>query len=59
MRPEELFELKGYSKISRGALKWKPEYTFESMLDEMIYHWETKIQLGKNFEKSDKSLKKS
>jgi GDPmannose 4,6-dehydratase len=39
MRPEELQYLKGDSTKSREILKWKPEYTFESMLDEMISHW--------------------
>lgn len=39
LRPEELPYLRGdYSKI-RKELNWKPEYTFESMMDEMIDHW--------------------
>jgi GDPmannose 4,6-dehydratase len=38
-RPEELKDLKGdYSKI-RNTLGWKPKYTFESMIDEMINYW--------------------
>ena len=38
LRPEELPYLKGDSSRIR-ALGWKPEYTFESMMDEMIEHW--------------------
>jgi GDPmannose 4,6-dehydratase len=38
LRPEELSYLKGDSSRIR-ALGWKPEYTFESMMDEMIEHW--------------------
>ena len=39
MRPEELTDLKGDSSKARWALDWKQNYTFESMLDEMIEHW--------------------
>ena len=35
-RPEELNDLKGDSSKLRSELGWKPEYTFEMMLDEMI-----------------------
>ena len=38
LRPEELPYLKGDSAKVR-ELGWKPEYTFESMMDEMIEHW--------------------
>tara|TARA_B110000196_G_scaffold33903_1_gene25556 strand:- start:1696 stop:2688 length:993 start_codon:yes stop_codon:yes gene_type:complete len=38
-RPEELKYLQGDSKKARKLLKWKPEYTFEVMLDEMIDFW--------------------
>lgn len=38
-RPEELNYLKGDSSKARNELKWEPEYTFESMLDEMIFYW--------------------
>ena len=37
-RPEELPYLKGDSSRIR-ALGWKPEYTFETMMDEMISYW--------------------
>jgi|TARA_R110000803_G_scaffold102182_2_gene170216 GDPmannose 4,6-dehydratase len=39
LRPEELKDLKGDSTKLRVNLGWKPEYTFESMLDEMIEYW--------------------
>ncbi len=39
IRPEELKYLKGDSTKARTTLDWKPEYTFESMLDEMVGHW--------------------
>jgi len=38
LRPEELPYLKGDSSRIR-ALGWEPEYTFETMMDEMIEHW--------------------
>lgn len=38
LRPEELPYLKGDSTRIR-ELGWKPEYTFESMMDEMIEYW--------------------
>jgi len=37
-RSEELEHLKGDSTLLRG-LGWKPKYTFETMLDEMIEYW--------------------
>jgi len=39
MRPEELQYLKGDSTKARTVLGWKPEYTFEGMLDEMVEYW--------------------
>ena len=39
LRPEELPYLKGDSTKIRTELGWKPTYTFESMMDEMIEHW--------------------
>lgn len=41
-RPEELNVLKGDSSRLR-SLGWKPKYTFETMLDEMIEYWINKI----------------
>jgi GDPmannose 4,6-dehydratase len=38
-RPEELENLKGDSSKLRKDLSWQPEYTFETMLDEMINYW--------------------
>tara|TARA_R100001015_G_C4621116_1_gene178242 strand:- start:122 stop:1111 length:990 start_codon:yes stop_codon:yes gene_type:complete len=39
MRPEELRYLCGDSYRTRDELDWTPQYTFETMLDEMIEHW--------------------
>jgi len=36
LRPEELHDLKGDSSLLREELGWQPEYTFETMFDEMI-----------------------
>lgn len=44
MRPEELKYLKGDSTKARTVLGWKPEYTFETLLDEMIENWKEKIR---------------
>jgi len=38
-RSEELEYLKGDCTKAVNELKWQHEYTFESMLDEMIEHW--------------------
>ena len=43
MRPEELKYLKGDSTKARKELGWEPEYTFETMLDEMIDSWLGKL----------------
>lgn len=40
LRPEELDHLKGDSSKLRINTGWKPKYTFESMLDEMIEYWQ-------------------
>jgi GDPmannose 4,6-dehydratase len=39
MRPEEVRGLRGDSTKLRSQVGWEPEYTFESMLDEMVDHW--------------------
>ena len=39
LRPEELSYLRGdFSKI-KNELGWKPSYTFEMLMDEMIEYW--------------------
>jgi len=38
-RPEELHNLKGDSTKLRTITGWSPDYSFESMLDEMVGHW--------------------
>jgi GDPmannose 4,6-dehydratase len=39
MRPEELNYLKGDPTKTKEVLGWQPDYTFETMLDEMIERW--------------------
>lgn len=43
MRPDELKYLKGDCSKIKGILGWKPEYTFEMIMDEMIDYWHDKI----------------
>ena len=43
MRPEELRYLRGDPSKAQEVLGWKPEYTFETMLDEMIDRWEKEL----------------
>jgi GDPmannose 4,6-dehydratase len=47
MRPEELKYLKGDSTKVRNLFGWKPEYTFETLMDEMIEHWEEQVRINK------------
>lgn len=42
-RPNEIWDLKGDSTLLRNVVNWKPTYTFESMLDEMIEYWDAVI----------------
>lgn len=46
-RAEELEFLRGDSTKARITLNWEMEYTFETMLDEMIEHWK-KTLIDKN-----------
>lgn len=43
MRPEELKHLKGDPSKAKEILGWTPEYTFSSMIDEMIERWEREL----------------
>ncbi len=47
-RPEELKYLQGDSSKARKILNWKPEYTFENMLNEMIDYWIDFYRKNKN-----------
>ena len=47
MRPEELKYLCGDSFETRKSLNWEPEYTFETMLDEMIENWQNNVATQK------------
>ncbi len=46
LRPNELDYLRGDSSRIRNELGWKPKYTFESMMDEMIEHWQSYFANG-------------
>jgi GDPmannose 4,6-dehydratase len=50
LRPEELECLKGDSTKMRKKLGWKPKYTFEKMIDEMIEH---ELQYGYGIKMED------
>jgi GDPmannose 4,6-dehydratase len=39
MRPEELSFLRGDSSKLKNTFDWKPEYTFETLMDEMLEFW--------------------
>ena len=39
MRPEELKYLKGDYTKAKETFEWEPQYTFESMMHEMVDHW--------------------
>ncbi len=39
MRSEELKYLRGDSTKLRKTFNWEPEYTFETLMDDMINHW--------------------
>lgn len=43
-RPFELDDLKGDPTKIQNKLNWKRNYTFESMIDEMIQHWDAIIK---------------
>jgi len=44
LRPNELFLLKGDPSKIKKELSWEPEYSFISMIDEMIEYWIKKIK---------------
>jgi len=46
LRPEELPYLRGDSSRIRKELNWKPEYTFETLMNEMIEFWQDYFKNG-------------
>ena len=48
LRPEELHDLKGDSSKLVKTTGWSHDYTFESMLDEMIDYWRVYYSKGNN-----------
>jgi GDPmannose 4,6-dehydratase len=49
LRPEELDHLKGDPAKIKSVINWKMEYTFETMLDEMIAYWEDYFKNDKGY----------
>ena len=47
LRPEELPYLKGDSTKIRTTLNWEPEYTFETLIKEMVDYWLEKLTFKK------------
>ena len=43
LRSEELKYLRGDPSETKSLLQWKPEYTFELMIDEMIAYWDSEL----------------
>jgi GDPmannose 4,6-dehydratase len=46
MRPEELNYLCGDSSKAKTTLGWKPEYTFDQLIDEMIEAFQVSVRAG-------------
>jgi GDPmannose 4,6-dehydratase len=44
LRKEEVNYLRGDSSEIRQVLGWKPKYTFDTMIDEMIEFWKNKLK---------------
>ena len=44
LRKEEVNYLRGDSSEIRQVLGWKPKYTFDTMIDEMVEFWENKLK---------------
>jgi GDPmannose 4,6-dehydratase len=40
IRAQELKYLRGDPSKTKEAFGWEPEYTFESMMQEMVEHWQ-------------------
>ena len=43
LRPEELKYLRGDCSKLKNTFNWKPDYTFETLMDEMIDFWLNEI----------------
>lgn len=44
MRPEEVWNLRGDASIAEAELGWRPEISFEFMINEMIEHFEENFE---------------
>ena len=49
LRPEELPYLRGDCSKLKQTFDWKPDYTFNSMISEMIDHWMDTLQGKKSY----------
>lgn len=49
MRPEELDYLKGDSSKIRDTLGWTPDFSFESMIEDMVKYWSEEVGLKIGF----------
>ena len=45
-RPEELNYLRGDATKARNILGWKPEISFDELVDDMIQYWDEKVKSG-------------
>ena len=46
LRPKEVPLLRGDATIARETLEWAPEYTFKTLIEEMVEHWMEIITSG-------------
>jgi len=46
LRPQELPYLKGDASKIKQKLNWKPEVTFEGLIDEMLELWDSKLRFN-------------
>jgi len=44
LRPEELKYLKGDSTKMRNHFGWKPTYSFEALMDDMVEYWNNVVK---------------
>lgn len=46
LRPKEVPLLRGDATLARESLEWEPEYTFKTLIEEMVEHWMEIISSG-------------
>ena len=45
LRAEELHMLRGDSSKIRNILGWEPEYTFDTLMEEMLEYWKKEMEV--------------